>query len=301
MSFVRKIISEIEKGLRGERFSPLFFIINIIITGFLFGCAFKFIFPHVWEEQFRASWWSHVILIAGFSIFCCFAEWTFHRFTLHAAVVPGFKYFNTKHEHHHRITGWFFTAKGVEVDHYAIIKDVQHESAFFPWYAPAGFLVAVNLIASLLHFSWWLLGSFLVGSFGWHLPPLAFVLWGNVMALFSLTLYEILHWAFHLPDAKWLNGFKNPVWGNSLRRLYFHHKIHHLDSRTNQNVAGVWGVWMLADIVFKTRVKPEELQLQTVIRSPLVYKIPPRPRRFVIWLDMFALWVMKKRGVVVCS
>ena len=153
---------------KNNHFSVVLFLeVNLATLALIFG-SIKLLFPTLWATQLTASW----MLILGLFVvsqFChAFIEYFFHRYVLHANVIPFFKHFYEAHTFHHSLTS--IEQRIVTSNHFPITEEPQHESSFFPWWT----VLAFSLMLTPLYIVIWLL-----------LPTLPIFLVGYASVLFS--------------------------------------------------------------------------------------------------------------------
>lgn len=262
---------------RPERpFSPSLFIstVAVSLSGFLVTLAL--ISPKTWRVQLSAGLLAIVGTFCAMHFVNAFAEYFFHRYVLHATLIPFLSYFYKQHTLHHALTrvvrrkdasAGMREAFLVE-NNYPIVEEVQHKASFFPWYTFSAFGI---LWTPLLMLTQRLL------------PAAPIFLAGFASIAWSLFLYETLHAIEHLPLEKWLPLLEHPRWTVMWRMCYAFHLRHHADIHSNEAVSGFFGI-PIADIVFGTLVKPIGLYEDGEVVEAAEFK-SPTPRRFIRWLD----------------
>jgi len=248
--------------------APLFFI-TIIISVAICLTTLVFVVPNVWNIQLQAIWWEHLLVFLWCHLAYGIFEHPFHRYVLHAPLIPGLSHPYESHESHHRLTHVAWQRMGTK-NKYAIVEEKQHENSFFPWYSYLVFALFCT--------------PFLVGI------QMIFVqapvlLEGYLALAFSICLYEIKHAYDHKDLKEWLprlehsNRFLNWFWN----LVYSHHIGHHAIPFANMNISGWFGI-PIGDLLFGTLVFPKT-------RYPDGEKIDrknfeaPRPYPWTRWLD----------------
>lgn len=181
--------------------------------------------------------------------YCSIFEWTLHRFVMHKAI-GGFDYaFKAHAVVHHG------TFKSDETYHLVHEKD-KH----------------------LIPMAWWnsvvlvLVGSMPALFVGWKIGHSVAITLTAALTMYSYYgVYELSHWAMHLPRPerkrliekclpfRWLNG---------------HHILHHRYMHSNFNV-----VLPLADFCFGTLVLRSKIPFRQPTPGPLIPDVQPRNRR----------------------
>ena len=229
--------------------------------------------PTYWEIQFNAAGWRYGLVFTAFQGCDCFAEWLFHRYVLHAPLIPGFQSLFYKHDRrHHMLTHITILDSGpggkTWRSAFAILKQSQFETSYFPWYTMLGFAVTISIVAvplQLLLPNWPIFGCAIV-SVAW-----------------SLTVYEIVHMIQHWPAPFWKTLIT--LVGRPAEVAFSYHAEHHAHMHaTNENISGICG-FPVADIVMGTLKIPQSLQF-TGEKVILGDEILPVPRFALIrWLD----------------
>jgi len=255
---------------------PLFVIVNTLtLAGFLFLVAL--VAPTVWQNQVSTSWWSLTLTFLIVHLVNAFAEFFFHRYMLHAPIVPGMARLYRQHDLiHHRITeiGLNMTNRQAPTvrNHYPIVEEHQHEASFFPWYSFMGFAAFATPFFALAQ---------------WLIPTVPIFLGGYLAIAWSMFLYEIWHMIEHWPyESWWKPRMKNPRWGWFWKKAYLFHVRHHADTKCNEAISGFFTL-PVADWVFGTHVKAHISYEHGTPGKPEDFK-PPKPRRMIVLLDKFA-------------
>lgn len=267
-----------EKDEPHRPFSLAFFGVIIIGSLAILFVMLWLLAPSVWKIQMKATWWALLATFLSVHLFNAFAEYFFHRYVLHAPLIPFLKRFWKQHTLHHGLTHVVKRrvrreqADGVHVVHnvYPILHEDQHEASFFPWYS----LCSFSLVATPLFVMLQLL-----------LPHAPIFLAGYVAIAWSMSLYEILHAIQHWPLEKWQPLLEHRWFGRLWKQVYAFHLRHHADMKSNESISGFFG-FPVADLVFGTWVNPMSMYehgseaVQTDFESP-------KPR-FIGWLDRLA-------------
>jgi hemolysin III len=260
-----------------SKFSLPSFIATLLLSISSFYVALALITPSIWSIQVGASLQAIFMTFLIVHFVNAFVEFFFHRYVLHAPLVPFFSRFYKQHTLHHalthvakkRIEGE--SGRGLKVQNkYPIKDDIQHTASFFPWYA---FLAFGIFSAPFLALAQWLL------------PEAPIFLAGFSALAWSLFLYEVLHALEHWPLEKWQSLLEHKTWGRCSRALYSFHLRHHADIRSNEAISGFFGL-PVADLVFGTLVKPRSLYKDGTVVGAEEFK-SPKPR-FISWLDRLA-------------
>ena len=247
-------------------FSPsLFVIYNLGTLVVVFG-TIKLLFPEVWQAQLSAPLW----IVATTFVLCHFAnaflEYFFHRYVLHAKVIPFFSHFYDAHNLHHNLTK--IEQQIVTSNKFPITQEPQHESSFFPWWM----FVVFSLFLTPLFTSIW-----------YVVPSVPIFLAGYSALLFSIVLYELVHHTLHLPMTFWKPKFAHPRFGDSWKYAYTFHLRHHANVRCNESVSGFFGI-PIPDFLFGTYIQAKTLFPDQTVVPLSEYKVPP-PRLFISMLD----------------
>ncbi len=257
-------------------FSPLLFIIIILSTFAAFYAVSRALFPGFTAAQFAST--RELLIVALVAHFCGgFFEFFFHRYVLHAPLVPGLSHFYLRHEYHHWLTvvnKHRIASNLMEVrvrNVYPIEKERQHEASFFPWYALGAFLMTISPVLLVVQYL---------------LPSLPIVWGGYLGATFSMCLYELVHMMEHWPLRRFRFVFGSPHLRQLWRRLYSFHLRHHADKQSNEAISGFFGL-PVPDIVFGTLRMPKTLYPHGSIVFLTEFD-SPRPVFFIRWLDKLA-------------
>ncbi|MDQ3076907.1 MAG: hypothetical protein M3Q63_02540 [bacterium] len=261
-------------------FSPLIFVIVIVISLSAALLALAFFSPSIWSVQLKASLWSLAATFAAAHLCYAFVEFFFHRYVLHMPVIPFLAYFYRQHTQHHALTSVALQKTSVR-NVYPILTQQQHEASFFPPYS--FFVFALIFTPALL-------------AIQWFMPRAPIMLGGYIALAWSLCLYELLHAIEHLPLNKWEPLLSHPTWGKMWMKLYGFHLRHHAEIRSNESISGFFGI-PIPDLVFGTYVDPKTLY-QHGETVPLEKFEPPTPR-FISWLDRWCARIVKKRRLAI--
>ncbi|MFA6536199.1 MAG: hypothetical protein WC250_02365 [Candidatus Paceibacterota bacterium] len=266
-----------EKNIPPERpFSVWRFAIVVGTTLTLFLTAFSLTCPTTWQNQLSASRISYLgIFILG-QVTCCFAEWFFHRYILHAAPIGFLKRLCKQHTLHHALTTvrlvnspdgkrWVF-------NRYPILEERQHEASYFPWYTLSGFfLFSLPFIIPL--------------QIAFPTSPVILMVW--VAITWSIIFYEIVHATEHLSYEKfWQKKIEHRLFGSLWQKFYVFHLRHHADIKANEGISGFLCGIPLADLILGTYAPWSEVFTHRKETTEAVFEArPPRPRPIVLWLD----------------
>jgi hemolysin III len=228
--------------------------------------------PSIWAVQRAASWQAIGLSFLLIHLANAFAEYLFHRYMLHAPLVPFFGRLCRRHTLHHGLTHIVFRRQsGTVANAYPIVELKQREASFFPWYATIGFAVAAT---PAFAFAQWLLPNMPVFFAGW-----AAIAW-------NLVLYEVFHMFEHKPFSWWQPLFGHSRWGRFWQTAYGFHLRHHADIRSNEAISGFFGL-PIADWLFGTYVKPRMLYEDGTTVTTEDFQ-STRPVWFIRWLDGLA-------------
>lgn len=231
--------------------------------------------PEVWRAQWNSSWQSIFTTFIAIHFFNSFPEFFFHRYILHAPLIPLLGHFYRQHTWHHSLTQVKPDKRSTVVkvsNNYPIARASQNEASFFPWYS----VLAFNLVLAPV---------FLLGQ--WLLPNAPVVLGGILATTWQLVLYEIVHAVEHWPLERWARFLQHPRWGNMWQKVYAFHLRHHADIRSNEAISGFFCL-PISDWVFGTYKKPYSLYKdgREVLYSE--FKSPTLRFGFMRWLDKIA-------------
>ncbi len=261
-----------------EPFSPVLFIVTVVLTLLAIFGALALCVPSIWATQIHSSSWmifkvflvTHVI-VAGF-------EFVFHRYVFHKHPIPFLKRFYTQHTIHHGLTNvkLIRSADGKRVfNRYAIVTEKQHEASYFPWFSLGAFIGVsspVLIIAQLL------------------MPSLP-ILYGGILAIaWSMILYELIHALEHLEyETFWKSRIEHPIFGGCWKIAYCFHLRHHANILCNEAVGGFFG-FPIFDWVCRTYMSSRLVLLEGVPAIEQDFE-PPRPiwpvRVLDTWADYF--------------
>lgn len=274
-------------GKAEPKFSVTLFAITVLLSFAGLCGILALVAPGVWRAQLAASWWmlGTVILVAH----CAGAvfEFFFHRYILHAPLLPFLSRFYKQHTLHHALTrvGYQKSKKGhgampyLVENIYPIVEERQFEASYFPWYTLALFA---------------LVGSCVFAPLQWLLPAVPVFLGGFIGITLSLVLYEIIHAIEHWPQATWDRLVAHPTQGRFWRKAYAFHLRHHADIRCNEAISGIFGL-PIPDLILGTYVDPETLYTHGRTAEPKEF-VSPKPRFAIIrWLDRRADESIKRR------
>lgn len=268
-------------------FSPTLFIITIIVLLVIILWLFAFFEPAIWHVQLRLAWWIYLPVFVGMNFFTCFIEYFFHRYVLHAHIIPGFRSFFVAHTRHHALTKIHVREptsgnnlrEPVVENKYLIDEDEQHKHSFFPFWSLVGFSFFATPFFAL---------------FQSQLPELPIFLVGYVTLAWGLIFYELLHAAQHKPyETWWKSKIENPIWGWYWNILYRTHIAHHANIYNSEGISGFFGI-PLADWIFGTLKMPRTLYEDGTAAYSKDFE-SPIPRWPIQQLDKFADWIKRKR------
>jgi hemolysin III len=269
------------------KFSAPLFMVTVAVSLAVLCGAMAWLTPTVWQAQLQAS---GLALFAVFLVVHAAAgigEFFFHRYVLHAPLVPFLSHFYKQHTLHHALTrvGFQKSRKGdgevpyLVENHYPIVEEKQFEASYFPWYSLIGFSAFASIFlipAQIL------------------LPSAPVMLGGFLAVTWSMCLYELIHAVEHWPQATWDRLIEHPRLGSFWRKAYAFHLRHHADIRCNEAISGVFGL-PVVDWVLGTYVDPETLYRDGQTTKPEEF-VSPRPRFGIIrWLDQRADHAVKHR------
>ena len=283
--------SQSHGGKIEPKFSVTLFVITILVTlAGLFG-VLALAVPGVWKAQLAAGWGSLVAVFLVVHLLAAFVEFAFHRYVLHAPLVPFLSYFYKQHTLHHALTRISYQksrdgkeaiprlVESVAVNRYPIVEEPQYEASYFPWYTMAVFS---------------LLATFVLAPVQWLLPNVPVFLGGFLGIAWAISLYEIIHAIEHWPQATWDRLIEHPTLGRFWRKAYAFHLRHHADIRCNEAISGFFAL-PLPDFILGTYIDPETLYTHGRPVDPKEF-ISPRPRfAFIRWLDRQAEASVKSR------
>lgn len=240
-----------------KHFSLVFFLgVNLATLGFIFG-AIKLLFPTLWAEQLAAPVSIILITFICAHLVNAFIEFFFHRYILHATVIPFFAHFNEAHNHHHSLTS--VKQSIVTNNKYPITEEEQHEFSFFPWWT----LLVFALFITPFYVAVWVM-----------FPTVPIFLAGYASMFFSIMLYELFHLLLHLPMTFWNPKFNNRYFGTAWKLAYTFHLRHHANVRCNESVSGFFGI-PLPDLLFGTYVRACTLFPDQTVVPLSEYQVPP--------------------------
>lgn len=271
-------------GHEKERFSIWLFVVTIITSLAILFCLLWLFTPTMLAAELRSGWKLLLLTFLGAHLLNAFVEFFFHRYVLHAPVVPIFAHFYKQHTLHHALTAVKLPRTPVHgetpgvINHYPILEEKQHEASFFPRY-------------SLLLFA--ALGTvFVCIPVKLVFPSLPVFIMSYSALAFSLVLYELLHALEHKPITSWEPFLTHPTYGPLFKILYAFHLRHHADIHSNESISGFFGI-PLPDFIFGTWVNPHTLYRHREQVDPKEF-MSPTPR-FIGWLDRYAASTIQKR------
>ena len=269
------------------KFSVTLFIITVTLTFAGLCAVLALAAPGVWRAQLAAPWWMLAIVIVAAHCAAGVFEFFFHRYVLHAPLLPLLSHFYKQHTLHHALTrvGFQRAKKGQAAmpylveNHYPIEHEKQYEASYFPWFTLVAFVGG---------------GCVFFVPAQWLLPQYPIFLGGFIGITFSLCLYEIVHAIEHWPQATWDRLVSQPTMGPFWRKAYAFHLRHHADIRCNESISGIFGL-PLPDLILGTYIDPATLYTHGRTADPKEF-VSPRPRFAIIrWLDERAEHSIKRR------
>ncbi|MFA6960490.1 MAG: hypothetical protein WC205_07055 [Opitutaceae bacterium] len=280
-------------GEHEEKFSPWLFITTIILSLAGLFAILALVAPGVWQAQLHASWWSFVLCFIAVHAIAGIFEFFFHRYILHAPLIPFLSYFYKQHTLHHALTHIGYHRSKVsneevpgliENEHIArnnfpIEEEKQHEASYFPWYSLTIFALVITPLLALAQ---------------WLMPSAPVFLGGYLAVGWSLSLYELIHAVEHWPQDTWDRLISHPRYGRMWRKAYAFHLRHHADIRCNEGISGIFGL-PLVDFVLGTYVDPETLYTHGTKVHADQFNSPEPRFAFIRWLDRRADEAVKNR------
>lgn len=287
------------EGKHEEKFSPWLFIATVILSLAGLYAVLALAFPKVWSAQLAAGVLPFVIVFVTVHSIAGIFEYFFHRYILHAPLLPMLSYFYKQHTLHHALThigyhrskisntdvpGLVDNDLAAQNEHIArnnfpIEEEKQHEASYFPWYSMLVFSLAVTPIL-------------IVGQLLFPSAPL--FLGGYLAVAFSMALYELIHAVEHWPQDRWDRLIEHPRYGRMWRKAYAFHLRHHADIRCNEGISGIFGL-PLVDFVLGTYVDPETLYTHGEKVHANQFASPQPRFAFIRWLDRRADEAVKNR------
>jgi hemolysin III len=280
-------------GKHEEKFSAWLFIFTVIVSLAGILALVRLIAPSVWDAQFAASTGAFILCFVAVHAVGGTFEYFFHRYILHAPLIPALSYYYKQHTLHHALThiGYHRSKQTNEevpglIDNdpiarntFPIEQEKQFEASYFPWY-------------TLILFSLFVTPLLVVGQ--WLLPTAPVMLAGYIAIAFSLSLYELVHAVEHWPQDTWDRLIAHPRYGRMWRKAYAFHLRHHADIRCNEGISGIFGL-PLIDFALGTYVDPETLYKHGESVCPTEFKSPVPRFAFIRWLDRKADEAVKNR------
>lgn len=242
-----------------EHFSLHNFLIANLATLALIFTVLKIFLPTLWATQLATSLSLIILTFILAHLVNAFVEYFFHRYVLHAQVIPFFTHFYQAHNLHHNLTD--VKQEVVTSNKFPIVEEPQHESSFFPWWS----LLAFATFLTPIYFVIW-----------YFFPNIPIFIAGYTSLLWSMLLYELFHAAWHWPLTTWAPLFEKKKMGFFWHMVYTFHLRHHANVRCNESVSGFFGL-PLPDILFgtylpaATRFPDQTLVPPSEYRSPQPY------------------------------
>ena len=270
-------------GNKKEKFSILWFSVQVVAQVAAMLLAIRFLLPGVWTRSLSSGPGALVACFLGMHMVMCFFEWAFHRYVLHAMVSPILSYFSKAHRNHHGLTPIKLqsVAPGSDryvLNRYPILTEEQHEDSSFPWFALLGF---------------WAFFTPLLAALQWAFPTLPFLIGGYAAIALSMTFYEILHAMEHFSYEWWKGAIEHPRFGRMWTALYGFHHFHHANVGANEAISGFFGL-PIADWAFGTYHQPKELLLEGRVASAKDFAVKPAPP----WVRMVDEWARKRESTL---
>ncbi len=238
--------------------------------------AFRLLLPSLWDRQVAAGALPLVAVFLGMHLYCCFFEWGFHRYVLHAVTSRRLAWFARGHRHHHSLTPIRLQPVSPGSDRYVfnrypLVEPDQHEDSAFPAYSLVAF---------------WAFFTPLLAVLQWLFPRLPVLMGGYAAVAWSMCSYEVLHAIEHRPYEWWKRATEHPRTGVFWRKLYGFHHMHHANISCTEAISGFFGL-PVADWVLRTYHQPRELLLDRRVATAKDFAVPP-PLGIVRWLDDWA-------------
>lgn len=268
-------------GKAEPKFSVVLFSFTILISLAGFLLALFLIAPAVWKVQINAGFGSLVIVFLVTHLVNAFMEYVFHRYVLHAPLVPFLSYFWKQHTIHHGLTRVIrkkdIAGNSFVENKYPIVDVSQYRASFFPWYSFLVFGLIFTPFLALIQ---------------WQMPDSPIFLGGFLALAWSISLYEIIHALEHFPLNSWNPLLNHRRFGGFWRLVYAFHLRHHADIQCNEAISGFFGL-PIADWFFGTWVNHSLLYPDGGVVSVLEFQ-SPKPR-FIGWLDRLSVRIIEKR------
>jgi hemolysin III len=231
---------------------PIFATTVLAQTAAFVGLTF-WLLPQVAKAESH-MWLGIIIWAAILGIPLSLFEYLYHRYLLHAAVLPFMSSMHRAHTTHHGLTNVQapVTPRDPEkmvtvTSAYPVEEEHQEESMMFPLYSIAIFQ-AIFLILLALPF-----------KLMFPSQPILFATMLSVMLCYSL--YEFWHAILHLPfETFWKPATEEWAGKRMFRRMYSFHLMHHWRPTCNLAIVGLWGV-AVWDYAFLTHRRPERIPL----------------------------------------
>jgi hemolysin III len=249
-----------------EHFSlPQFLAVNIGTLAIIFA-GLKLLTPVVWAMQINTPLPIIAATFVGAHLVNAFVEYFFHRYVLHAQVIPFFAHFYQAHNTHHDLTK--VEQVTITTNKFPITEEPQHESSFFPWWSLLVFSIFLTPIYAL---AWYLF------------PELPIFVAGYAALFWSMLLYELFHAAWHWPIETWTPLFAQKRAGRFWHYIYTFHLRHHANVRCNESVSGFFGL-PLPDLLFGTYL-PSNTRFPDQTIVPTEEYRSPKPYLLIRLLD----------------
>lgn len=235
----------------------------------LAGCQYLALLGLVWLASqalglsLNLSLGRFVLVFLLGQVVTCFFEWFFHRYVLHAMLIPPLRRFTNEHRLHHRLT---------PARDYPITRHEQYEAQAFPWWSLSVFYLVFTPAVLAVQ---------------WLLPTWPVVIAGFTTITWSLCFYEVTHNCQHKPVAWWLPIFRLPIIGSAIKSHYLSHLMHHKNIRCNEVISGFLCGIPLCDWLFGTYHRAPSLSPDGICYHPQDLRIG-KPLAPVVWLDKLA-------------
>ncbi len=221
-----------------------------------------------------------VALLMGIPL--SFFEYFYHRYVLHAVVIPFLRSQYVAHTLHHGLTPAY-----VPVDRKNPTKLVRVLRFIYP--------ITLREQEKAMHFPFWSLQVFyLIFAVTLGIPFSIFFpnapIWIGFLVAVTVyySYYEIWHAILHLPfDKFWKKGLERSKF---VRRTYTFHLIHHWNEQTNMAIVGFWGI-AIPDYVLGTILLPKRIPLlgEEVCYNDQAIDPPRQPVRYFDSLQKYKL------------
>lgn len=268
------------------QFPWLSFVISVVLNAAAALAVFRFTAPTRFAYELNFSWWQVAVTVFALGLPLSLFEYLYHRYLLHADVLPFMRASFRAHSAHHGLTYVRASVHKHEptklapvASDYAVERKEQEQSMMFPYYSLPIFYGVFVIILGL--------PILLVAS----KTPLFLSLWITVTAYF--VGYEVWHAILHLPFNK---VWRPRLYGSRYKRVwqyvYGFHLMHHLRFPCNESVVGFWGI-ALWDHLMGTLRRPQRLPLpgESITYEDAKLPIPRWPVRLCDrWQKPMSAW-----------